>query len=163
MLDGRAPSVARGTHNSVPTEPSNLCTRSLGLAAPAKPLSGHLPFQPPGSLQRSLAALRAATDDPGTAEVVTLLATKPMQLAQYFCTAGRDKASWVHYALAMDMYTHFTSPIRSAYNEKAVLGLRGAGVSGFGVRQGVMGAWACTVHALHVTHQVGHWGAASRG
>jgi hypothetical protein len=44
-----------------------------------------------------------------------LLATKPMQLAQYFCTGEAPEASsWRHYALAMDMYTHFTSPIRCA-------------------------------------------------
>jgi hypothetical protein len=42
-----------------------------------------------------------------------LLATKPMQLAQYFCTGEEPVvATWRHYALAMDHYTHFTSPIR---------------------------------------------------
>jgi DIS3-like exonuclease 2 len=42
-----------------------------------------------------------------------LLATKPMQLAQYFCTGeAPEVATWRHYALAMDHYTHFTSPIR---------------------------------------------------
>jgi hypothetical protein len=42
-----------------------------------------------------------------------LLATKPMQLAQYFCTSTEpDPAAWRHYALAMGHYTHFTSPIR---------------------------------------------------
>jgi L-lactate utilization protein LutB len=42
-----------------------------------------------------------------------LLATKPMQLAQYFCTGEEPVvSSWRHYALAMDHYTHFTSPIR---------------------------------------------------
>ena len=47
---------------------------------------------------------------------VTLLSTKPMHLAQYFCTGSEafagNKALWRHYALAFDRYTHFTSPIR---------------------------------------------------
>ncbi len=42
-----------------------------------------------------------------------MMATKPQQLAQYFCTGAQlDPATWRHYALAVDMYTHFTSPIR---------------------------------------------------
>jgi hypothetical protein len=46
-------------------------------------------------------------------QVITMLTTKPMQLAQYFCTgAVEGMANWRHYALAVDMYTHFTSPIR---------------------------------------------------
>jgi hypothetical protein len=46
-------------------------------------------------------------------QALMLLATKPMQLAQYFCTAtAPDPASWRHYALAIGHYTHFTSPIR---------------------------------------------------
>lgn len=44
-----------------------------------------------------------------------LLATKPMQLAQYFCTyIAPDPLDWRHYALAVGHYTHFTSPIRWA-------------------------------------------------
>merc|ERR1719356_2255269 len=35
-----------------------------------------------------------------------------MEEARYFCTGGRDKASYYHYGLAMSHYTHFTSPIR---------------------------------------------------
>jgi DIS3-like exonuclease 2 len=44
-----------------------------------------------------------------------LLATKPMQLATYFCTyIAPDPLDWRHYALAVGHYTHFTSPIRWA-------------------------------------------------
>jgi len=65
------------------------------------------------SLHASLAALRAACDDSGLVDVVTLLATKPMQLAEYFCTGlVPDEEGWRHYALAVGSYTHFTSPIR---------------------------------------------------
>lgn len=35
-----------------------------------------------------------------------------MQLAQYFSTGELDSSEWRHYALAMNHYTHFTSPIR---------------------------------------------------
>jgi len=45
-------------------------------------------------------------------EIVQLLATKPMQLAKYFCTGSVDEEQWRHYALAVPYYTHFTSPIR---------------------------------------------------
>lgn len=46
-------------------------------------------------------------------QALMLLATKPMQLAQYFCTQiAPDPLDWRHYALAVGHYTHFTSPIR---------------------------------------------------
>lgn len=66
-----------------------------------------------GALQVSLAALRANHPDPDIVEIVTLLATKPMMLAKYFCTGEVDNPhEWLHYALAVPEYTHFTSPIR---------------------------------------------------
>eukprot|EP00803_Ostreobium_quekettii_P005523 evm.model.scf_211.9 EVM.evm.TU.scf_211.9 scf_211:76185-84721(+) len=46
------------------------------------------------------------------AETVMNLATRPMQLAYYFCTGKESIQRWRHYALAVDRYTHFTSPIR---------------------------------------------------
>ena len=68
-----------------------------------------------GEFQESLRQL-ALSAAPEVSSAVTLLSTKPMQLAQYFCTgsqafAGKE-ALWRHYALAFDRYTHFTSPIR---------------------------------------------------
>ena len=42
-----------------------------------------------------------------------MLATRPMQLASYFCTGDvPEPDGWMHYALAVQQYTHFTSPIR---------------------------------------------------
>lgn len=41
-----------------------------------------------------------------------LLATRSMQLARYFSTGELDVEDWKHYALNVDRYTHFTSPIR---------------------------------------------------
>ena len=56
---------------------------------------------------------RLTRSRPEVAAVATLMVTKPMQLAHYFSTADvEDAALWGHYALAMDRYTHFTSPIR---------------------------------------------------
>lgn len=77
--------------------------------APDAPL---LDVSSSGALQASLHALREAVD-PDTAEVITLLCTKPMQNAKYFCTGDTpDHNDWWHYALAVGHYTHFTSPIR---------------------------------------------------
>lgn len=37
----------------------------------------------------------------------------PLQQAQYFCTGTLEEvADWRHFALAVPVYTHFTSPIR---------------------------------------------------
>jgi DIS3-like exonuclease 2 len=63
-----------------------------------------------GALHASLSALAAARPD--AAPLATLLATKPMQLALYFCTGEVAREAWGHYALATPLYTHFTSPIR---------------------------------------------------
>ncbi len=65
-----------------------------------------------GAIHASLEAARATLQDPGAGEALTMLLTKPMQLAAYFCTADVEPDQWGHYALAMQHYTHFTSPIR---------------------------------------------------
>lgn len=40
-------------------------------------------------------------------------AVRSMQRAEYMCTGlHEDQESWAHYALAVPLYTHFTSPIR---------------------------------------------------
>lgn len=44
--------------------------------------------------------------------VVNFLATKPMNLAEYFCSGDAAEKDWAHYALSVPQYTHFTSPIR---------------------------------------------------
>lgn len=54
------------------------------------------------------------TNDPVLFDILISYATKPMQLAAYFCSGdlndfGND---WGHYALAVPLYTHFTSPLR---------------------------------------------------
>ncbi|KAJ7965601.1 DIS3-like exonuclease 2 [Quillaja saponaria] len=47
-------------------------------------------------------------------DILISYATRPMQLASYFCS-GDLKGSenyWGHYALALPLYTHFTAPLR---------------------------------------------------
>ncbi|CAA3012949.1 DIS3-like exonuclease 2 [Olea europaea subsp. europaea] len=47
-------------------------------------------------------------------DILMSYAARPMQLAAYFCSGDFNYANggWGHYALAIPLYTHFTSPIR---------------------------------------------------
>jgi DIS3-like exonuclease 2 len=64
------------------------------------------------ALHESLQRARQTYRDQGLADVLVHFATKPMQLAQYFSCGMAVESDWPHYALAMERYTHFTSPIR---------------------------------------------------
>jgi len=56
---------------------------------------------------------KIAQSHPEASQVFQNLAIRSMNSAEYFCTGDRpDPKEWAHYALAMDHYTHFTSPIR---------------------------------------------------
>ncbi|KAF5740300.1 DIS3-like exonuclease 2 [Tripterygium wilfordii] len=63
------------------------------------------------SLQRIREKLK---DDSVLFDIFISYATKPMQLASYFCSGDlKDNVNdWGHYALAVPFYTHFTSPLR---------------------------------------------------
>ncbi|XP_043712654.1 DIS3-like exonuclease 2 [Telopea speciosissima] len=66
-------------------------------------------------LQLSLWKIREKLkNDPVLFDVLMSYASKPMQLAAYFCTGDlKDKENeWAHYSLAVPLYTHFTSPLR---------------------------------------------------
>jgi DIS3-like exonuclease 2 len=66
-----------------------------------------------GTVQASLSQLKAFyRDRPEILEAITFMVTKPMQMAEYFNTNDLEQDLWRHYALAIPMYTHFTSPIR---------------------------------------------------
>ncbi|XP_010428851.1 PREDICTED: DIS3-like exonuclease 2 [Camelina sativa] len=68
-----------------------------------------------GQLQESLEKITGnLKDDSVFVDILNNYAIKPMQLASYFCTGNlKDSvAEWGHYALAVPLYTHFTSPLR---------------------------------------------------
>jgi len=50
--------------------------------------------------------------DPYFNQLVRMLTTRCMNQAVYFCTGEVQPALYSHYGLAMELYTHFTSPIR---------------------------------------------------
>ena len=45
-------------------------------------------------------------------QVLRILATQAMSQAEYFSTGSLSPDQFSHYGLALDHYTHFTSPIR---------------------------------------------------
>ncbi|OUZ99330.1 Ribonuclease II/R [Macleaya cordata] len=68
-----------------------------------------------GQLQLSLERIKEKLkNDPVLFDILISFASKPMQLAAYFCTGDfKDRRSdWTHYSLAIPHYTHFTSPLR---------------------------------------------------
>jgi len=52
------------------------------------------------------------TKDPQVNLLLKSLATYAMVQAEYFSTGSVAEENWKHYGLALDKYTHFTSPIR---------------------------------------------------
>ncbi|XP_054731604.1 DIS3-like exonuclease 2 [Anastrepha obliqua] len=56
---------------------------------------------------------REAKDPQAMDACLSVLLTKPMARAKYFCSEGKSEGAdlW-HYALSIPIYTHFTSPIR---------------------------------------------------
>ena len=68
-----------------------------------------------GQFHRSLELIREKLkDDSVLFDILISYATKPMQLASYFCSGElkEKEHEWGHYSLAVPFYTHFTSPLR---------------------------------------------------
>ncbi|XP_015934710.1 DIS3-like exonuclease 2 [Arachis duranensis] len=68
-----------------------------------------------GQFHRSLELIKEKLkDDSVLFDILISYATRPMQLACYFCSGQlkERKHEWGHYALAVPFYTHFTSPLR---------------------------------------------------
>lgn len=68
-----------------------------------------------GQICHSLECIRGELkNDSVLFDILMSYAARPMQLAAYFCSGeSKDTESgWGHYALAVPLYTHFTSPLR---------------------------------------------------
>ncbi|KAK6938442.1 Ribonuclease II/R [Dillenia turbinata] len=68
-----------------------------------------------GRFRHSLEKLREKLkNDSVLFDILVNFASKPMQLATYFCSGDLtvSENDWGHYALAVPLYTHFTSPLR---------------------------------------------------
>ncbi|GER38720.1 DIS3-like exonuclease 2 [Striga asiatica] len=67
-----------------------------------------------GSFHRSLELIRGELkNDSVFFDILMSYAARPMQLATYFCSGDlKDTSDFGHYALAVPLYTHFTSPLR---------------------------------------------------
>ncbi|KAI4337787.1 hypothetical protein L6164_016162 [Bauhinia variegata] len=68
-----------------------------------------------GLIHQSLEQIREKLKGDSTLyDILINYATKPMQLASYFCSGDLkdNENDWGHYALAVPYYTHFTSPLR---------------------------------------------------
>uniref|UniRef100_A0A336M229 CSON008101 protein n=1 Tax=Culicoides sonorensis TaxID=179676 RepID=A0A336M229_CULSO len=65
-------------------------------------------------LRDSMEQIIMASESPaGARTVMNVLLSKPMQRAKYFCSGYATKPEdFYHFALAVKIYTHFTSPIR---------------------------------------------------
>ncbi|XXQ34895.1 DIS3-like exonuclease 1 [Plasmodiophora brassicae] len=74
---------------------------------------GHLDPSSNKSVAESLHQLASRRrDDPIVAKIVKSLTARVLTEAQYCCAAGMSREDFRHYGLAVDFYTHFTSPIR---------------------------------------------------
>lgn len=83
------------------------------LAKALDPMGIELDVSSAGALHRSLLPYTdPATCDKGRAMVLNMLCAKPMTRAKYFCADACEDDDFLHYALNIPIYTHFTSPIR---------------------------------------------------
>lgn len=66
------------------------------------------------ALQQSLDQISVSCQkkDPFLSQLLRIITTRYMNEAQYFCSNDFSFPEYVHYGLAMSLYTHFTSPIR---------------------------------------------------
>ncbi|XP_066912186.1 DIS3-like exonuclease 1 isoform X2 [Clytia hemisphaerica] len=55
---------------------------------------------------------RCTDEDSNTNKIFRMLGTQAMMVASYFSTGSLKEELFSHYGLALDSYTHFTSPIR---------------------------------------------------
>uniref|UniRef100_A0A6E8VTR5 DIS3-like exonuclease 2 n=1 Tax=Anopheles coluzzii TaxID=1518534 RepID=A0A6E8VTR5_ANOCL len=78
-------------------------------------LHGHaLSYTTPKDIRECMETIITTSENPdATRSVLSVLLAKPMIRAQYYCSLyATTPEHFMHYALAIPMYTHFTSPIR---------------------------------------------------
>lgn len=110
--------VAKRIHSAFPTlallrrhPPPKKAMMSQTLAQ-MKTLGVDINGESAGALGASIAKLGTNLDQALICAVVTCLFSKPMELAQYFCSGMFNEPDYHHFALNVPFYTHFTSPIR---------------------------------------------------
>ncbi|XP_050092080.1 DIS3-like exonuclease 2 [Anopheles aquasalis] len=113
-------SVAEAIHAAYPAisllrshrAPSDNMMKKLvrNLAAHGYPFS----YDSSKAIRESMEAIATATEHPdAVSSVLSVLLAKPMTRALYYCsTFASSPVDFAHYALAIPLYTHFTSPIR---------------------------------------------------
>ena len=74
-------------------------------------LGYNLDYSSSRSLADSLDRIQRS-NDPFFNTLVRIMTTRCMNEATYFCSSDFDQTEFRHYGLAVDYYTHFTSPIR---------------------------------------------------
>lgn len=83
-----------------------------------------------GKSSGSIAKTVQAMENESTKKLLIHLLAKSMQLAVYCCTSCVQDKNYSHFALNVDFYTHFTSPIRR-YPDILVHRLLGAALGKF--------------------------------
>lgn len=79
----------------------------------AQKLGIHIDASSSSSLQDSFNQLSELAKDNPMVAILQNNAVRSMQKATYMCTGmHEEQEEWAHYALAVPLYTHFTSPIR---------------------------------------------------
>ena len=79
----------------------------------AEKLGIHIDATSSATMQDGFNKLAEMAKDNPMVSVLQNNAVRSMRRAEYMCTGlHEDQESWAHYALAVPLYTHFTSPIR---------------------------------------------------
>ncbi|CAH1763197.1 9467_t:CDS:10 [Entrophospora sp. SA101] len=86
-------------------------SKMANLVKAITPLGLTLKFDTSKELADSLDAA-IIPDDPYFNKLLRIMTTRCMMQAMYFCSGTVSQQDFKHYGLAIDIYTHFTSPIR---------------------------------------------------
>jgi len=73
---------------------------------------GDVEISDPNTLTQILTVLKSKCKTQNEYLAIEIVCQRTMQTAEYFCSGGLPAPEWRHFALNVDHYTHFTSPIR---------------------------------------------------